>query len=158
MAAVVDEIEAGGASSEESVGAEEGAAYRSRLGGAVVRVCEKCMGRQRERGAEEAVAFLAEDLRWRSQGDARRTRLRVAEVGCMKICPEDGVAVSASGAMGRVQGLVVRTAADAEALHGQFRGEQAGGDAGSVELSGRALRRAQRLAVAQAEAAGVPES
>ncbi len=111
-----------------------------------LRVCERCQARQRSFGAAPEVAYLADDLRRRAQGDPGSGPLHVLEVGCMKVCPQDGVAVSAGRAV--PVGTVVRSSREADELLHLWKTEAAGKEPSWAERfvpRRRALRRMQRL-------------
>jgi hypothetical protein len=111
---------------EDVAGANGLRSYAGPWKGQLVLACGKCRRRLRGRDAEDAVLKLKKSLKRRSKRDLGGVPLRVVEVGCLKMCPKDGVTVCTQAQIGRGECSVVRTAADVDALYAQCKSDEPG--------------------------------
>lgn len=90
--------------------------YRAPWKGQIVLVCRKCERKMKHAGKRSGLARLGKSLRKRTKHNQEGQRLRVIEVGCMKMCPKGGVTVCTQQQLSRHECCIVRTKADVEAL------------------------------------------
>jgi hypothetical protein len=85
--------------------------YRAPWKGQIVLVCRKCQKKLKHGGKKKGIAKLGKELRKRTRHNEEALQLRVIEVSCLKLCPQQQ--------LGRNQCCIVRTPEDIDALLGQ---------------------------------------
>jgi hypothetical protein len=89
--------------------------------GQLVLACGKCQKKLKRNKTKDGSAKLSKALKKRGQRDEDGLKLRVIEVGCLKMCPKGGITVCTQGQLGRNECSIVRTQADLDSLYEQCK-------------------------------------
>ena len=94
--------------------------YRGPWKGEVILVCRKCQKRLKHNGGNKKLARMGKTLKKRARGLDSGLEIYPVEVGCLKVCPKDGVTVSTGPQVARHECSILRRIADIDVLLEQY--------------------------------------